>query len=612
MKKMRVLLLSALVLTASLWPALAADSSTVLGILEIRGLDNLAGAAFEISKAAGQPMPREMVSMFLYNALGTMSGMGIQPNGKVRALWLENGTDEGSMSLLLPVDNDGADYLASLGQTGWKNESETADGLLHFVAPSDSTMAWKDVYFLKRGSTLIAGPTAADAKTADSVLVSLPPILPVEGDLAIQFRPAALMEVFSPKIQEQLDTALAADADVPKETAEIGRLYADGYMAVAKQLDEFTLGVGIADGHLNLHARTVPVEGTLLAKWFATLRTPSAAAAAVNLPGALFVDTFHIGDTSLLAPAYFQWIEAMMKLMPEEVGAGAMTAYLDEAKGYWEQMDGDVGIAIFPPTKESPIRLAEFIALKDSAALRSLTQTMVKSANEMLAAMITDAEAMPVQFELVSGEPREYRGISVDRISYRLTPNEELKASWPEELPTELAVEMAWVPGGVLAMVGDTSLTEQLVDRVLDKTASPVSNLSSWKAFYPTPEPQQVDLSHMALFDTIRSYMKLYAGDEMADSIPAGPGNLDSHSYMAYGGIMSRIRFSLADIGAIVQKAQEAQQKAMEAQMQMMQQMQSEEEYDSLPTGEEEYMEEEISVEEEDVDASAQPLEEVE
>ena len=602
---MRILLLSALVLSASLWSALAADATTVLGILEIRGLEKLATDAFELSKVAGQPMPREMVSMVLYSALGSMPGMGIQPNGKVRALWLDNDTDEGAVAVLLPVENDGKDYLASLGQSGWKNAEETADGLLHFVAPDESSMIWKDVYFLKRGSTLVAAPGVAEAQKADSVLASLPPILPVEGDVAIQVRPAALMEILSPKIQEQLDTALASSGDVPPESAAIGRLYANGYIAVAKQLEEFTLGLGIADGNLNLQARTVPVSDTLLAKWFSTLRTPSAAASAVNLPGALFVDTFHMGDTSLLAPAYFQWMEALMKLMPQEAGADFMASYLNDAKGYWEQMGGDFSIALFPPTKENPLRLAEYVALKDSAILRSLTQTMVKNVNEMLASMISGEENMPIQFELVTGEPREYRGVSVDRISYRLTPKEELKASWPEGLPTELAVEMAWVPGGVLAMVGDSSLTEQLVDRVLDGTAAPVSSLPSWKAFFPTPEPELLDLSHFALFDTLRSYVQLYGGDEMAASIPEGPGNLDSHSYLAFGGVMSRIRFSLADIGAIVQKAQEAQQKAMEAQMQMMQQMESDGEYSDMPTEDEEYIEEEIDVEEEVVEPSS-------
>ena len=604
MNRMRMLLLSALVLSASLWSALAAETSTVLGILEIRGLEKLATDAFELSKVAGQPMPREMVSMVLYGALGTMPGMGIQPNDKVRALWLDNGTDEGTLAILLPVENDGADYLASLGQSGWKNAEETPDGLLHFVAPPDS-MAWKEVYFLKRGSTLVAASSIADAQKADSVLASLPPILPVEGDVAVQIRPAALMELLSPKIQEQLDTALAANDDVPPESAEIGRLYANGYMAIAKQLDEFTLGLGIADGHLNLHSRTAPVAETLLARWFASLRTPSAAASAVNLPGALFVDTFHMGDASLLAPAYFHWMEAMMKLMPQEVGGEFMASYLNEAKGYWDQMGGDFAIALFPPTKENPLRLAEYVALKDSAILRSLTQTMVKNVNEMFASMFSGEENVPVQFELVTGEPREYRGVSVDRITYRLTPTEDLKASWPEELPTELAVEMAWVPGGVLAMVGDSTLTDQLVDRVLDGTAAPVSSLPSWKAFFPTPEPGLLDLSHFALFDTIRSYVQLYGDDEMAASIPNGPGNLDSHSYMAFGGIMSRIRFSLADIGAIVQKAQEAQQKAKEAQMQMMQQMESDGEYDDMSTEEEEYVDQEIDVEEEDVEANS-------
>ena len=198
MRKSKALLLSALVLCAAASPALAADAPALLGILEIRGLDNLSGSAFELTKAAGQPMAREMVSMMLHGALGTMPGMGIQPNGKVRAIWMDGDAENGDIALLLPVENEGKEYLAGLGQSGWKNESETADELLHFVPPADSGLAWSDVYFLKRGSILLAAPDAATARKADAALSSLPPILPAEGDGALQIRPAALLEAFGP------------------------------------------------------------------------------------------------------------------------------------------------------------------------------------------------------------------------------------------------------------------------------------------------------------------------------------------------------------------------------------------------------------------------------
>ncbi len=570
MRKSKALLLSALVLCAAASPVLAADAPALLGILEIRGLDNLSGSAFELTKAAGQPMAREMVSMMLHGALGTMPGMGIQPNGKVRAIWMDGGAENGDIALLLPVENEGKEYLAGLGQSGWKNESETADELLHFVPPEDSGLAWSDVYFLKRGSILLAAPDAATARKADAALSSLPPILPAEGDVALQIRPAALMEAFGPKIKEEMDKAFDAQSGAPEASAEIGKRSMDIYLSVAGQLEECTFGLGVANGNLNLHTRAAPVAGSTLAKWLATVRPASAAASMVNLPGALFVETLHLGDLSLLGPAYFHYVEAMFQAMPGESGAESMAAYLENVKAGWAQLDGDVGFALLPPAEGKPFRLAEYCALKDSAAVRALTGQMVKSANAMMAAMGADPKEMPFQVELVSGEPREHRGIAVDLLTYRLTPAESVQAAWPKGVPTEFPIELAWVPGGVVASIGDASLTDALVDRALDGVAAPVSGLASWKALFPTPEPDLVDLSHVALFDAVRAYATFFAGPEAATSIPAGAGNLESCSYVALDGAMNRVRFSLADIGAVAVKIQEAQQKVLDAQMKAM------------------------------------------
>ncbi len=273
MKKTTAILFPLLLLCVSLLPALAADSPAVLGILEIRGLDSLSASAFELSKAGGQPMPKEMVSMVLYGMLGTMPGLGIPPNGTLRALWLDNGTEAGTTALLLPVENQGADYLSSLGQANWKNEAETADGIEHFTPPEGSGVAWNEVYFLKRGSTLVAGRNAEDVRMADAAMPSLPPILPVEGDVALQLRPAAMMDAFRPQIQEQMDKAFQSPG-APAEAAAMGALYMRGYVALANQLDHFALGLGVADGNLNIHTRVAPVDGTTLAKWFSSVRTP--------------------------------------------------------------------------------------------------------------------------------------------------------------------------------------------------------------------------------------------------------------------------------------------------------------------------------------------------
>ncbi len=579
MKKSLLLCLSALLCFAPLSTALAADSDAVLGILEIRGLDTLAASAFELSKAGGQPVPKEMASIILYGALGSMPGMGIQPNGTVRALWLDNGTDKGAVALLLPVENEGADYLAGLGQAGWKNDSETAEGIEHFTAPdTGSGTLWSEIYFLKRGATLVAAQTADDVRMADEAMPALPPILPAEGDVVVQIRPAALMEVFGPQIQEQMDQAFQADANTPPEAQAMGKLYVKGYMALARQLADFSLGLGVADGNLNFHTRLGPVADTTLAAWLGSMKSPSAAASVVNLPGALYAQTAHLGDLSLIAPAYFRYVEEVLALLPAEFDAAAIQTYLANEKIYLAQMGGDFGIALLTPTKEKPVRLVEYISLKDTTGLRDLTRQMLQSSSAMMAAMTgANSAAMPFALSLTPGEPRTYRDIAVDTVAYRLEPNAQIAAMWPEGFPTQFDIELAWIPGGLLASVGDPALTEAMVDRALDGAAAPLAALPAWKAAYPMPEKDLVDVSHFALFETLRSYLGVadaISGGEMAANIPAGPGNIESASYLAMGGLMSRARFSLADIGAIGQKAREAQEKAMAAQMEMMQQMQ--------------------------------------
>lgn len=611
MKKASILVLSVLVWCAAVWPALAAESPAVLGILEIRGLDSLAASAFELTKAAGQPMPKEMVSMALYGALGTMPGMGIRPDGTVRALWLDNGSEEGGLALLLPVDNDGADYLAGLGQAGWKNDAETAEGIEHFTPPEGSGMAWPEVYFLKRGAQLLAAPNADDARAADAALAGLPPILPVEGDVALLLHPAALMDVFGPQIEEGMDQAFQAAPGAPAEAAAMGALYARGYMAVAKQLDQFALGLGVANGNLNIHSRVAPVAGTTLAQWFASVHAPSAAASIVNLPGALYVQTAHMGDAALIGPAYFRYLEELLKLLPQpEAGADFFKTYMANAQTYWDQLEGDFGVALLPPAPGKPLRAAEFVALKDNTAWRTLTREMIANEDAMLQAL-AGATNLPVRFGLAAGEPREYREIAIDTIAYTLTPDESVAASWPEGIPTRLPIEMAWIPAGVLVTVGDSELTDQLIDRALDGTGTPVSDLPGWKAAYPNPDAPLVDLAHIALFDTVRAYLEVadgLTGGTLAANVPVGPGNLESTSYLAQGGIMSRVRFSLADIGAIGLKVKEAQEKAMAEmmkQMEMQGEMQLEDDGEYVPADSESFDESNLGADAEEIEVPA-------
>ena len=565
MKRIQGLLLSILLLGAGLLPAPAAEESPlVLGLLEIRGLDSLAAAVFELSKAAGSPTPKEVVSLLLHSALGAMPGMGLPPESTVRAVAFRNGTARGGWAVLLPVTGDGSEYLAGLAQTGWKSGAETDDGILHFSAPPLANMPLKDVYILKRGDTLVAAGTVEDVRRAEAARPGLPPILAAEGDVVVQIRPAALAEAFGPQFAEKMSASFQ-NPQLPAHAAELGALYAQTYLAAAKQIEECVLGLGVADGNVNFHARVAPLPDTVLARWLATVQPPAAAANAVALPDALAVEIVNVGDLQHLLPAYFRFMEQLLARMPISGDPAANQKYLDDEKACYEQLAGDYGFALLPPTKEHPLRLAQYAALKDGTVVRGRLPDLIRGANEMMAAMAAESgEALPFQLDLAMGEPREYRGIAIDQLTYAFRLAGPLAAVWPAAVPTTFAIELAWVPGGLLAGVGDAALTEALVDRALDGGAAPLAARPAWQALYPEPDARLVDTAYVAVFDAVRAYLGLADaadGGQRAQQAPDTAGSVATASYV-FDGLMARLRFSLANVAAASEKVKAVQAQA--------------------------------------------------
>ena len=565
MKNRLALLLSGLLLCSM---AAGNGYGQMLGALEIRGIDNLASAVFDFSKAIGQPVPKEMVSLGLYGALGSMPGMGIEANGTLRAVWFAGDEEFGSVVVVIPVEGNGDNYLASLGQSGWSSEPGSKDGIVKLNAPDGTFLPWRELYLMRQGSTVVAGKTEEDVVAGAALLGEIPPILPAEGVVAKLIRPAAMVEAFRPQIGEAMDTAFRGAGGGNPEAAEVAQAYVGGYLAVAEQIDGIALGIGVADGNLNLHGRMEPVKGSLIAQWMGTLRSPSSMTAAVNLPGALFVETANLGDVNLLADPYFNFLESMLAAIPAELNKEDFQPYFDGVRNAWSQFDGDFGIALLPPTREKPLRLAEYAALKDPSAVRGLIAPLVENANRLIgAAMAMDAES-PVELSLAQEESRDYKGIAVDRLRYRIEPGKGVEAFWPAGRSLDIEVELAWMPKGVLAGIGGAEITDMLIDRALDGNNMPVEALDAWKAFYPVPDRNLVDATHIAAFDALRGYLTLFdaiSGEKSANSIPEGSGNVSSLSYLAMDGMMTRFKISLGDIAAIAAKMQEIQQKAIQS-----------------------------------------------
>lgn len=626
MKSKFALMLSACLCLAVLSPA----GAGVLGVLEIRGMDNVAGAVLELSQAVGQPVPREVITMGVNGLLGSPAGVGLEPNGTIRALWMDNDTPAGALVLQLPVPDDGSAYLSALADSGWSSDSETTDGLIHLAAPAGQFSLWTEAYALKGERTLLAAQTARDVRAAAEAAAALPAILPVEGVAAVQVHPAALVEAYGDRLAAQMQEAFEAVPDEAGDAAAMGRLYVEGYLAVGRQIQSFAEGIGVGDGHLLLHVDMTPVAGSRLARWVATIESPSPATGVANLPGAIFSAAAHLGDLSLIREPYFRYMEQLLGIMGRQMPADSMTDYLESLKAYWENSGSDFGLAVLPPTREAPLRMAEYLSVRNPAALRGLNARMIGAANNLFQASMATAPSQPFTFELVAGESREYREIPVDRMTYRLTAGPDMAKIWPEGRTLELGIEQAWLPDGVLVGIGGSDITDQLVDRALDGASAPISDLDAWKAFFPRPDAGLAEMAHAAVFDGLREYLGLLdsvTGEEMVQAIPAGRGNLSWLSYRSPTGIRARMRFGLDDLGAIAQKAREAQQRAAAAQQAQMEKFQREleeegydfQELDEAETGDGEMdadeaddwgMEEDEEEAEEDLFAPAETIDE--
>lgn len=567
MKKFSVLLMA--ILLVGICPTGAQAAGSVLGILEIRGIDNLADSVAAITAAAGNPVPSSVISQALLQGLLTDTGSGLNRLGNARLIWLANDTDAGDIVACLPVVDGGMAYLQSLREAGWANDKDAENGIQHFSAPGPSLIPWRDVYVVAIGNRLLAADNPEALQRAQTVLPELPPILPAEGDAAIQVRPAAILDAFSPQIQEGIDTLLQAVDNSPPEINAYNQLNLQAQLAVARAVEELTYGLGVASTTLNVHSRIVPKADTALETWLATLNTPTPKANVVNRPDALFAETLNLGDMSMIAAPYFRYYSKMIDIFAAQLPTAKLQSYLAQSRAGWALLDGNISIALYPPTRQHPLRWAEYGGAKDPVALRAIYSESIGQANDLMQSMLAAQPAGDLPFNLMQtpGETREVNGIAVDRISFNLEVKEELAQELPKGFPTQFDLELAWLPDGVLACMGEPELMDQLIASALTGGGSPIQDRPSWQALYPDPDPDIKDVFHIALFELLRAYVGLADkafGTAHVTEIPAGPGNISGYSYSQDGTLASRIRISLTDLGAAIQKIIAAQTKAQQ------------------------------------------------
>jgi hypothetical protein len=213
--------------------------------------------------------------------------------------------------------------------------------------------------------------------------------------------------------------------------------------------------------------------------------------------------------------------------LPAGADPAAFRPYVESEKAAYAQLAGDVGFALLPPTKEARCVLSSTPRSRMPPPSAACCRNWSAGANEMASVLAESGEELPFRIELALGEPREFRGIAVDRLTYAFRLDGEMAALWPAAVPTKFAIELAWVPGGLLATVGDAALTDTLVDRALAGDAAPLTARPAWQALYPEPDARLVDTAHVALFDVLRAYLELADaadGGQRAQQVPAYRG----------------------------------------------------------------------------------------
>lgn len=593
MKKIALILFVAVLATSALpgW----ADSPAMV-VLDIRGVDALNRDIAKISGAIGLPMTPEMMTLVANSTIGAPTGAGLTSGGKWRLIARANamGDYRQTVALVLPVSDGGETYLAGLSNAGWIEKEKRDDGIRCF-RPVGGALAGdgKQTIFVQPygpQSLLMAFSTEA-LSFAHAALPGLPNVLPVEGKLALQIRPVPILDEFEPILHSQFTNLTQcaisngnsdASAALVPNAETMGPLFQmclDSSRTLLRQWNSFTLGFGVFNGYIDVCLCGEPADGSLTETWVASIQTPSAETAIVNLPNAYAIEQGHFGDISLWMPAIEQWMRRLVDVVPAhyKVGKEALIEeYIASHIGFCRQASGDFGNAYM-----SDNRQVQFVGLKDAAEARTQLMRCIAVGQDVLKRVLAWGSAQDPEHPIPAiaidfkQNVRDVEGHPVDQLTLRLQKSdheplatlfEQCLRMWggvasQDRVPEEAVFEIAWLPNGLLGCNAGAATTDQLVRKVLSADfGAPVSARSEWRAAFPTPSPTLKDMQICDLFACLRETATDDGTGSLRDFIPEGQGPLSGCAYTLDGNYIGCIRCSLEDVALIVQAIQKSRQ----------------------------------------------------
>ena len=548
-------LLPSLALALSLLgaPALRAEPVPLVHC-EIRGLDCLGEKVQEISARFDSPVPSDSFQSAVLNFLGTPFGLGLELSRNFR-IHAFSKADDAILCLELPTSGEGAEtYLATIARN-WReipaddaSYSPLAPGFRRFQTGPFGTFLLAPG---ERTALLMLDTDADTALRVKNAVAALPPVLPVQGDVAVWFPDVAAV---GERVSDALEDLLGANG--------IARIADAGDAPAPSLFADTALGLAVGDGRLALQTRATPRPG-LPAEIAASIAPVSPAARALDFPGAL---CFYCGSDlhAFINPALEG--DSLAVSLPKAVGSRfgpSVNAALARIGAFAESHAGtDYAFALLPPAPGESLRAYAFLSLVDVPAVRDAFARLVARINARFAASSCEHilacegdPATPFALQRLSLTPA-----GVDRVCKRL---DKMGLSGLAPLARK-SVSLAWRDDGVLASTTapDALLALALAMQRPGEPPAP-TDTPAFRALFPSlPDAPCNCVFSLSLFDLVRAYARPLAakiGDPalLADvesvlaALPATPGFFAEEDHLEDGIAVSNSRIGLDDFAAI-------------------------------------------------------------
>lgn len=539
--------------------ASSAYAAKPLATIEISSINDLAAGVNNVCQALGIP---GMDQMLIGMIGGPLHAPGLQGVDKTKPILLhvfmpDAGKDMGPMSyipslvLVIPVDNGGETYLATLKQMS-PDPIDAGNGVLHFPALPSTIPTPNGTYVGTAGDNVVVGDRqgiikdmtakVAEKANASSCLLGLPGALRIGLDIQECLPPLeAAIEQGLASMQDLM--AMAPNA-TGMDPATILKAEADILLALLRQVEGITIGIMPRTRTLDFYTRIDPVGNSTLSGIIKNLKQP-----ALNYRNALPENAFFAtagngmdAFNNIIEP-YCKFMEELYSSMgPQFSGMGTLASKsMANMKGMYA---GDYAIGLVPGPGGEGIGFVEIIEITDAKKMNKIMDDM----------MVMWTEQKMPGFEMKKGESRTYNDMEIQSFIYSFDPTAGQPATpMPFMLPEwlkNMKMEMAFSGNDMIYTMGKPEIMNTTIER-LKSIGTSIENTPAFKKLIPKLKHKPVALYTFSLVKLAKNLLSSVMPPEQLAAIPDNSDGIAGYVMVSGDNLVEIERVSLSEIAAI-------------------------------------------------------------